>query len=83
MRGRILIVDDDRSTCELLEESLQRSQFDPGREQPLDGQVVVFHDQDAPPMQFGQAVGPAFDQQAVAGTEKGGRAGSQSVLLSA
>lgn len=28
MRGRILIVDDDRSTCELLEESLSRSNFE-------------------------------------------------------
>ncbi|MFH1375004.1 MAG: sigma-54 dependent transcriptional regulator [bacterium] len=28
MRGHILIVDDDRSTCELLEESLSRSKFD-------------------------------------------------------
>lgn len=28
MRGRILIVDDDRSTCELLDESLSRSMFE-------------------------------------------------------
>ena len=62
---------------------LQLGQVDLGREQLLDGQVVVFHDQDAPPAQLGQAVGPAFDQQPVAGAEDGSRAGSQLVLVGA
>ena len=62
---------------------LQLGQVDLGREQLLDGQVVVFHDQGAPPAQLSQAVGPAFDQQPVAGAEDGSRAGGQLVLVGA